>query len=374
MGKQRNLFSGVFLVFTGMIVACNIYSLIPLYGEISKEFNRGVVEVALGSTFFSIFYACGLLLFGPVSDRVGRKTIVSAGLLISTISTSLLSFSENLTMLYIFRGLQGFSLATFAPVAFAYCFEIFCERQRTFWIALINAGFLVAGIVGQLLSNMLSTAVNWKFVYIIYALIYIILFIFALVILPRTNIAKNKLALRETIIQMLKLFKNKNLLYCYLIVPTLLFSFVTFYETFSYRFINEDIYFFRIIGLTGVILSIFTKKIIDNYSLKNTFIFSICLGLISTLLLFIRSSLVWISIISILLVAAISLLIPTIIHLIGTYSGNERGKALSLYSFLLLLGASAGPVIAAIFPYTFVLFILLSIFIINGIITIQLRL
>lgn len=71
----------------------------------------------------------------------------------------------------------------------------------------------------------------------------------------------------------------------------------------------------------------------------------------------------FIAIFAIFFVAAISLLIPALIEMIGTEAGVIKGKALALYSFTLLSGASLGSVVAALVSYHGLLFILLLSFI-----------
>ncbi|WP_161919403.1 MFS transporter [Pallidibacillus pasinlerensis] len=126
----------------------------------------------------------------------------------------------------------------------------------------------------------------------------------------------------------------------------------------------------RSLGITGVVLSIFTGKIIAKISAIKTLKFGISLICCSIFLILLMSNSIFIfGIFSIFFVGGISLLIPTLIHLIGENSGSLRAKAISLYSFILLLGASLGPVVASLFPYKIVLTIILTLFFINYIIS-----
>ena len=144
---MRPFVTGILFVITGIMVASNIYTLIPLYPSIGNEFQIPGTEVAMESILFTFFYAFGLLFFGPLSDYAGRRKVILTGLFMSAVTTWLVSTANQPVSLYIFRALQGFTLASFAPVTFSYTFEIFGDKKRTFWLALINAGFLAAGMV-----------------------------------------------------------------------------------------------------------------------------------------------------------------------------------------------------------------------------------
>lgn len=364
MTATRIFSSGIILVIIGILIACNIYSLIPLYTAIGDEMGVGSKKIAYGSTIFTICYAFGLLFFGPISDRFGRKETLTVGLALSSLTTFLVSLASDPISLYLLRGLQGFTLASFAPVAFAYSFEIFKEKERLFWIALINAGFLAAGIIGQLISTILLQVGNWQIVYISYSGIYTLLFLIGIILLPKTNVTGHKETATVIIKQMIKLLMDRNLRKLYTIVLTILLIFVGFYEALNYYLANsgENIMLVRSAGLIGAFVAVFTGGLIYKYSAMHTLCLGLLLGLSSIIILLFMNSLLLISISSIFLVAAIAILIPTIISLIGSHSGLLRGKALSLYSFILLLGAGIAPLIAAYLSYKTLLFTLVLVF------------
>lgn len=69
---------------------------------------------------------------------------------------------------------------------------------------------------------------------------------------------------------------------------------------------------------------------------------------------------------SVLFVSGISLLIPTVITLIGDMSGEDRSQALSLYSFILLGGTSLAPLVILQLTYVQSLFLLLGCFLFHA--------
>lgn len=366
--KHKLTWAGIILVITGVFIACNIYSLIPLYPLISSEFGISARQVSYGSASFTLCYAFGLLFFGIIAERIGLKRIIVSGLLLSALTSILVSFSSDPITLIAFRGLQGFTLASFAPVSFNLCFHIYPDqRQRTFWIALINCGFLCAGIIGQLLSSQLATA-SWSAVYVFYCYLYLFLFSANLIILPRVETQhRTKESLTEIVHKMKNVLKNRTLLFLYGIVITLLFSFVGFYEGLSYYLADKegDLLLIRSFGLLGVIPAIMTGTFIKKWGTTKLTRRGIFLVLASVFLLFYNANPLAIAFISIYFVAAISLLIPAVIEKIGREAGVLKGKALSLYSFILLIGASLGSLVAARFSYHHFLVILFILFLGN---------
>src|SRR5690606_42086058 len=56
---------------------------------------------------FFISFALGMLFIGPLSDKLGRKTILIAGVLVYGLFSFCCSFAQNIEQLILFRILQA---------------------------------------------------------------------------------------------------------------------------------------------------------------------------------------------------------------------------------------------------------------------------
>ena len=95
----------VILVSTALFVLAQLYASIPLLAPVSSAF-RANATFAL-SLCFSLAYAVGFLIWGPVSDRYGRKKVVVLSLSVLTLTTLGCAFAPTLGMLAILRTCQG---------------------------------------------------------------------------------------------------------------------------------------------------------------------------------------------------------------------------------------------------------------------------
>ncbi|WP_374703343.1 MFS transporter [Bacillus sp. V3-13] len=357
--------TSVILTISGIFVASNIYTLIPIYAFVASSLEVGEKEVVAAGSLFTLFYGFGLLCFGPISDKFGRKKVIVLGLLASAFTSVTVGFSESLALLYISRSLQGFTLGSFAPVAFAYSFDLFPAKQRTMLIVLINTGFLAAGILGQLLSSAIALQFSWVFVYYFFAICYLMLFFLTLWILPKSRLPETSSG--TLMHSFTRLLKNRSLLKCYGITFTLLFSFIAFYDALGRAFAGSfhELLVLRAVGLIGACLSLFTGQLVGRFGTSAVMKAGALTGAFSAILMLFYQGPLFIALFSILLVSAISLLIPTVITVIGQLGGTDRGKALSLYSFVLLLGATIAPPLSVFMEFHMVLLIVLLFFAFN---------
>ncbi|GLB58841.1 MFS transporter [Cytobacillus sp. NCCP-133] len=365
ISKQVLLATSIILTVTGIFVASNIYTLIPIYGDIADSFDVKENDIVGGGSLFAFFYAAGLLFFGPASDRFGRRKIIIMGLFASALSTFTVGLSTSIEALYITRSIQGLTLGSFAPVAFAYSFDLFPPKSRTLLLVFINTGFLVAGILGQLISSTITFYYEWGYAFYFFAFCYFVLFLISYKILPLTSQPSKSKA--SVLFIMRKLLKNRSLLKCYAIAFTLLFSFVALYDAIG-RFFQgsrDDLFTLRAFGLIGAVLSLFTGKLIERMGIYSTMKLGLILGVFSIINMAVFSSTTALMAFSIIFVSSISLLVPTVITLIGMIAGTDRAKALSLYSFILLTGAGLASPIVMVLQFEYVLQLLLAFFLMN---------
>jgi predicted MFS family arabinose efflux permease len=350
----------ILLTVTGIFVASNIYTFIPIYSQVAQSLLVSENQAVIAGSLFTLFYAFGLLCFGAMSDIIKIKIIIVWGMFGAAVATLVIGLAENMTILYFARAFQGFTLASFAPMAFAYTFDLFQGRQRTLLLVFINTGYLVAGIFGQLCSSFISSEFGWRFVFYFFSATYFLFFALSLYYLPDNHQSKTKKQSSPSGFS--KLFKVKGLLPCYVITFSLLFSSVAFYDTIERSFTSAQV--LRMVGLIGAILSLFTGKLIEQFKTSGTLVLGTVIGIVSLLfMIFFKEKLIYL--VTILFISSIALLIPTIVSRIGSLTGEHRVKALSMYSFILLIGATFAPPLVIHLSFQQVLLVLIGFYTVN---------
>ena len=144
------LFVTVFIDLIGFGI---ILPLLPFYAE---HFGANALLVGLLSTSFSLMQFLFAPVWGRLSDRVGRRPVILAGLLGSSISYLTFGLAQSLPILFLSRILAGIAGANIST-AQAYIADSTPPEQRAKGMGLIGAayglGFTVGPAIGGLLSQ-----------------------------------------------------------------------------------------------------------------------------------------------------------------------------------------------------------------------------
>src|SRR5215204_2373943 len=154
------------LVSCALLVLAQLYLAITL-APVIREVLEGSAEAtaaAVGTTY-ALAYGLGFLIFGPLSDRYGRKAILVPGMAVLALATAGLAAASSLPMVAVLRSTQGFLAASFSTVALAYVGEALPPRWRPTGIGAMSTAFLSAGILGQVYAQAVADALSWRWVF-----------------------------------------------------------------------------------------------------------------------------------------------------------------------------------------------------------------
>ena len=341
------------LVVTALLVLTQLYAAIPLLAPISA-YLHGNATVAL-STAFSLTYAAGFLIWGPVSDHYGRRRTMALALGILTVSTGCCALAPSLPALAALRAIQGLSASGFAPVSLAYLSEALAPPRRAGAIGAMSTSFLVAGIVGQVLASLVALHLGWRWFFplcaglLAVALVVILAVVHDAARTPGSSLrgqfqALGRLALRPAVLALS------------LAHLTLLMVFVAMYtgigghlESLGMR--PSTIILIRLAALPAMFLSLGAGALATRWSWPQVARLGFglsALGMLGEALL--AGSLVGLVAASAVYVAGVALAAPAMISLYGQVSAPNRGSGMALNGFILFVGTSIGPLLATSVP------------------------
>lgn len=340
------------LFWCGLVVLSSMYVTIPLATVLSDAFHQSITQVAWLASSYSICYAVGCLLYGPFSDRYGRKVFLVASLSLLTVITFAIGFVDNFYILLILRALQGLISAAFAPISLVYAGEMFPPEKRLTAVGFVSSGLLMAGVMGQVYSGLVNELLGWQSIFFLLGILYFLTLVLIIVFLPKDEMTRPHVHLFEAFKKMTLLGKQTQLLLAFCITFSLLLSLVGMYTILgsylSTQFVltEKEILYVRAAGIIGMLLSLFAGRLAQK--LGTTMILKIGLALAAAGLfgIGVSPSLPLIIFSSIIFVLGIATANPIIITVVSQLAGHARGSAVSFNAFILFVGASTGPIMA----------------------------
>ena len=117
--------------------------------SILQEWGGSRASFGLVMSAAPIGLVLGALIAGPTSDRIGRKTVLTASVLLFGVFTALTSLTHNLPEMAALRLLTGLGLGAAMPNSTTLLSEYVPTRSRSLLIAVMFTGFnLGSGVIG----------------------------------------------------------------------------------------------------------------------------------------------------------------------------------------------------------------------------------
>jgi MFS family permease len=128
----------------------------PLYPLFEQRYSFGELMVTVIFAVYAFGVIAGLLLFGNLSDEIGRKPVLLTGLAFSAISAFLFVFAGSLAPIFVGRVVSGFSAGVFTGTATAMLVDLAPGGRRRM-ASLVAVVVTFGGLgLGTLLSGLLA--------------------------------------------------------------------------------------------------------------------------------------------------------------------------------------------------------------------------
>ena len=341
------------LVGTALVVLAQLYAAIPLLEPVGASLG-GEATIAL-STVYSLCYASGFLLWGPLADRFGRRRVLTLGLTGLVVTTAACATAGSLAVLAVLRGAQGLAAASFAPVALAYLSEAVRPRLRALAIGAMSTAFLTAGIIGQVVAQTVAEQLGWSWLFAGSAVVLAGCVLLALVLVrePRGRTPSGDLGQQFTAVA--RLLGRRTVVFLCAAHVTLLLAFVAMYTALGGHLAglghgSDTVLLLRLVALPGMVMSLatgpLTRLLGGVAGVARAGYLLAAGGLLAQAA--VSGSLVGTAVTSIVFVTGTALAVPSMITLFGEAAAPRRAGGMALNGLVLFTGASLGPIVARV--------------------------
>lgn len=334
-----------------LAVVTQLYLLLPVSTNLLHFVKYATASnIGLLTTIFGIFYAIGLIIWGSLSDRIGKELTLIIGLLLLTSVSFIVPFLQNYYLLLFARAVQGFCAASFPPVALAWVSINLSDSSKPKAISMISCAFLLAATIGQWLGSLLISNSLFYAMWIlggIYACGATIFYLYYLKS-EQNKLSSSSATLISIFSKLPNILINKKLLPIYICSLFVLLSFVALYSILHRSSLINYIPTLRNIGIFGMFFSLTASYLFKVIKPAYVLAISLCLMALSLFMhaFFLNDQLNSLSIIyffHFILIIGLAYAVPSMIVCVATQSEiKDRGIATSLYTCILFIGASLG--------------------------------
>jgi predicted MFS family arabinose efflux permease len=165
----------------------NMRSISPILVDISQEFGISVAVAGSLGAAYSLPAAFLAVIFGPLSDRYGRRTLMIFGLCALLLASLGATLAPTFTVLLLCRTFAGLGAAALSPSIFAAVGDYFpySERGRAFgWVI---SGTTMAVVAGLPLGSLLAGYLSWRWMFGLLTCIFFIVITLVIIFLPMSD-------------------------------------------------------------------------------------------------------------------------------------------------------------------------------------------
>jgi DHA1 family bicyclomycin/chloramphenicol resistance-like MFS transporter len=168
-GSERSLPLPEFIVLMATLislVALSIDAMLPALGQIGRDL--GVTDAndsQLVVTFLFMGLMVGQLIYGPLSDSIGRKPAIYAGLTLYMAGCVLSTLAWNFEAMLAGRLLQGLGVAAARIVTIALVRDQHSGRGMARIMSLVTSVFIVVPALAPILGQGILLAASWRAIF-----------------------------------------------------------------------------------------------------------------------------------------------------------------------------------------------------------------
>jgi MFS family permease len=173
----------------------------PLYIIYKHAFDFSQISLTLIYSVYVVGNICGLLLFGRLSDQIGRRPVAVVGMALMIIGALVFLFARGIGALYLGRVLSGLAISIGAGTGTAWLAELIDDESKSrATVIATSANFIGLG-VAALIAGILAEYLPWPLhlPFIVYLLV--LLAVTALVLMVPETVAQPRRSLTDLSIQ-----------------------------------------------------------------------------------------------------------------------------------------------------------------------------
>ncbi len=172
-----------------------LHIVVPVLPVLVRVFGADPPQVQWVLSLYLLGIAAGQLVYGPVSDRFGRRPVLLAGLVMFLAGTALCGVAWSLAALIAGRLLQACGACAGTVLGRAIIRDVYDREAAARGLALVMMAMTLAPAVSPAIGAFLAEWVDWRAIFAVLGLLGAVVLGFTWARLPETNPGRSRLDL-----------------------------------------------------------------------------------------------------------------------------------------------------------------------------------
>ncbi|WLD94068.1 MFS transporter [Alkalihalobacillus sp. AL-G] len=357
--EKRKIGPLLLLMINLFIIMLGIGLVIPILPYYVEAFNATGRDLGFLVGVFAFMQFLLAPVWGRLSDRIGRKPLITLGMFGFAAAEFIFAFSTELWMLYASRILAGTFGSAIMPTAMAYVADVTDEKGRSQGMGLLGASMALGIVIGPGVGGWLAEQ-DLSLPFLVAGIAGTVAAIVSIFMLKETVSQEAKEAAKnaEKLNHLTRMWRALTGPVGFLLVLVFVMSFALanftsifgFYALKRYDYDPSEVGI--IVAVTGVIGAVaqgtLVGKLTKRFGDERVVTGSLLLSAIGFVLMVFAFNFATVMLTVSIFFLGNSILRPALNSFISKMAGNEQGAIMGLNNSFLSLGNAAGPVLAGL--------------------------
>jgi multidrug resistance protein len=156
----------VTLLLAAFAIGIDMYVVAALIPTLAVDLGESLAALGLIVSAYALPSALLAPVFGPLSDRLGRRLAMLGGMAFFSLTVLGTAVAPNLAVLVGLRVLNGLGAAVVIPAVFAYAGDLPTVPERTRAIGNLSMGYPLAALLGLPIGALIAGETSWRITFL----------------------------------------------------------------------------------------------------------------------------------------------------------------------------------------------------------------
>lgn len=162
------------LTITTFVIGVDLYIVAAVLPAIADDLHEAIGLVGLLASAYALPTAIFAPVFGPLSDRRGRRAGMLIGLTIFTVAAAACTVAPSLPLLLLARAINGLGAAIASPATLAYASDLPTPHERARTLGIVLSAFPFSTLIGLPIGALVTGLFGWRAAFVFVLLVAIV--------------------------------------------------------------------------------------------------------------------------------------------------------------------------------------------------------